>query len=60
MVLSSTVQSCHFENSYLSGFQKNADIYKLNWQPVYVVIEAGIGDKIPEHFSYNIYGQQFV
>jgi hypothetical protein len=29
--------------------KKIADMYKLHWQPVYVMMEEGIGDKIPEH-----------
>jgi hypothetical protein len=31
--------------------KKIADIYMLHCQPVYVMMEAGIGDEIPEHLT---------
>ncbi len=31
--------------------KKIADIYKLHWRPVYVMMEEGIGNEIPEHLT---------
>jgi hypothetical protein len=39
--------------------KKIADIYKLHWRPVYVMMEEGVGDEIPEHLTTAIVNNPF-
>ena len=39
--------------------KKIADIYKLHWQPVYVMMEEGIGDEVPGHLTTAIVNNLF-